>query len=209
MVFDRHTVVLFTLTALLTAVSSAAAPAVPAREKTVWNYDGGIFLETEGSLSGGLCFRVAGRVNAPDFFENLKRIDNPGMDSIFRRGKGTVTQFPARLSLQFVIHDWPCSIKLQDTGSRRYLTRALVSDLRLSLYWKRGVELRSITQYKLLGFSVRRVVPFNPEAGDLPEKLEWNYELDIPSEGIPLTDSLVLVIRTPDEQVAARVAARM
>lgn len=208
MFFSRHTAVLFPLTALLTAAFSAAAPA-PAREKTVWNYDGGIFLETDGSLSGGLCFRVAGRVNAPDFFDNLKRIDNPGMDAIFRRGKETVTQFPARLLLQFAIHDWPCSFKLQDTGSRKYLTRALVGDLRLSLYWKRGVELRSITEYKLVAFSVRRVVPFNPEAGDLPEKLQWNYELDIPSEGVPLTDSLVLVIRTSDDQVAARVAARM
>jgi hypothetical protein len=111
--------------------------------------------------------------------------------------------------LQFVIHDWPCSMKLEDIGSRNYLTRAVVSDLRLSLYWKRGVELRSIADYKMQAFHIRRILPFNASAVDLPERLEWSYELEIPSEGVPLTDSLVMVIRTPRDQVAARIAARM
>ena len=203
----RHTAVLFALAALL---PPTAAPApLPAREKTVWNYDGGIFLDTDGALSGGFCFRVVGRVTAPEFFDNLKRIDSPGTNAVFRRGKDTVTEFPGRLLLQFVIHDWPCSMKLQDIGSRNYLTRAVVSDLHLSLYRKRGVELRSIADYKVQAFHIRHIIPFNASATDLPEKLEWSYELEIPSDGVPLTDSLVLVIRTPHEQVAARVAARM
>jgi hypothetical protein len=39
--------------------------------------------------------------------------------------------------------------------------------------------------------------------------LEWDYELDVPSAGIPLTDSLVLIVRRDDGRIAARVAARM
>jgi hypothetical protein len=214
MAFYRHTAILFTLAALLTAAATNATPAsapapVPAREKTVWNYDGGIFLDTEGALAGGLCFRVVGRVTAHDFFDDLKRIDAPGLNTIFRRGKEAVTQFPSQLLLQFVIHDFPCAMKLQDVGSRNYLTRAVVSNLRLSLYWKRGLELRPISGYKVQAFHIRPIIPFNVSATDLPEKLEWSYEVEIPSEGVPLTDSLVLIIRTPDDQVAARVAARM
>ena len=33
--------------------------------KTVWNYDGGIDLVTDGSIPGGPCFRLNGRVTAP------------------------------------------------------------------------------------------------------------------------------------------------
>jgi len=31
----------------------------------------------------------------------------------------------------------------------------------------------------------------------------------VPSAGVPLGDSLVLIMRTPDDHIAARVAARM
>jgi len=199
----------------LIAWSVAAAlfcisPSAYAHEKqTIWNYDGGVLLETDGTLASGICFRVAGRVTSGHFFDDLKRIDDKGADTVFRRGKETVTQFPNQLLLSFTIHDLPCSTKLKETGTRTYLTREIVSNLHLSLFWKRGLELRPLTGFKPVGFSVQPIFPFNTEAQDLPERLEWFYELTIPSAGVPLTDSLVLIIRSADDHVAARVAARM
>ena len=197
------------LMAFLALAVALAAPGTAAHDKTVWNYDGGVFLETDGSLPNGTCFRVAGRVTSGHFFDDLKRIDDKGVDTVFLRGKETVTQFPEHLLLSFTIYDMPCSSKLQQTGTRTYLTRAIVSELHLSLSWKRGVELRPLTNFTPVGFSVRPIFPFNPDVQDLPERLEWFYELVIPSAGVPLTDSLVLIIRTPENQVAARVAARL
>src|SRR5256885_16287415 len=43
--------------------------------KDILNFDGGIFFQTEGSLSDLTCFRLAGRVPAPAFFDNFKSID--------------------------------------------------------------------------------------------------------------------------------------
>jgi len=186
------------------------SPSAYAHEKqTVWNYDGGVFLETDGTLASGICFRVAGRVTSGHFFDDLKRIDDKGADTVFRRGKETVTQFPGQLLLSFTIYDMPCSTKLKEAGTRTYLTREIVSNLHLSLFWKHGLELRPLTGFKPVGFSVQPIFPFNTEAQDLPERLEWFYELTIPSAGVPLTDSLVLIIRSADDHVAARVAARM
>jgi hypothetical protein len=186
-----------------------AAPGTAAHDKTIWNYDGGVFLETDGALSDGTCFRVAGRVTSGHFFDDLKRIDDKGVDTVFVRGKEAVTQFPERLLLAFTIFDMPCFSKVQQAGSRTYLTRAIVGELHLSLFWKRGVELRPVTDFQPVGFSVRPIYPYNRDATDLPEKFEWFYELLVPSAGVPLTDSLVLIIRTPEDHVAARVAARM
>src|SRR5271155_2187497 len=111
----------------LVAWSVAAAlfcisPSAYAHEKqTIWNYDGGVFLETDGTLPSGICFRVAGRVTSGQFFDDLKRIDDKGVDTVFRRGKETVTHFPEQLFLPFALFDLPCGSQLKVTGSRTYL----------------------------------------------------------------------------------------
>jgi hypothetical protein len=200
----------FVLLAFAAAACFFAAPHAAARDKqTVWSYDGGVFLETDGSLPNGICFRVKGRVSSGHFFDNLKRIDGVGVDTVFRRGDEAVTEFPADILLEFTLFDMPCNGKLQVTGTRTYLTRAMVGEFRLSLFWKRGLELRPLGAYTPVNFSVRPIFPYNTDATDLPERLEWNYALAIPSAGVPLTDSLVMVIRTADGHVAARVAARL
>jgi hypothetical protein len=179
------------------------------RDKTVWNYDGGMFLETDGSLSNGVCFRLYGRVTSTGFFDNLKRIDNQH-GTIFRRGSETVTQFPDELLLSFVIRDHSCTHGLQEVGTHNYLTREMMSTLGLSLYWKHGVGLRPVKNIREVHASVDPLVPYAKTlASELPKRFAWSWELAIPSAGVPLTDSLVLVFRAPDDRIAARVAARL
>lgn len=198
------------LLALATAALLLIPPGNSARDKeTTWSYDGGVFMDTDGSLPNGICFKVKGRVSSSHFFDDLKRIDRIGADTVFQRGTQTVTEFPDRLLLEFILYDMPCNIKLGSIGPRLYLTRAMVSELHLSLFWKRGLELRPLVDYKAVDFSVHQIFPFNPDAKDLPERLEWDYSLEVQSAGVPLTDSLVMVIRTADGHVAARVAARL
>ena len=194
---------------LLACVPGAALPQ-PTREKSVWNYDGGILLITDGSLGEGPCFRISGRVTAPHFFDNLKRVDREDAETIFRRGTETLTSFPDRLTLAFVVYDHPCSTQLEHAAARTYLTRPLMSSLHLFLYWKHGVELRRIDNVESKYFSVDPVLTHTVgHSPDLPERLEWSYEFTIPSAGVPLTDSLVLILKGPDGRIAARVAARM
>jgi hypothetical protein len=195
---------------------SAAPQKAPDKTKhlprTVWNFDGGIFLETDGSFSENTCFRLAGRLVSEHFFDNLKRIDDDD-GTRYIRGKETITDFPEELSLLIVIHDWPCPGQLKAdvrAQHREYLTREMMKQLKLSLFWKRGVELRPAENIKVSYFAVTPVEPYAKElAEELPERLQWTYELAVPSAGVPLSDSLVLVLKLPDGRVAARVAARM
>jgi hypothetical protein len=57
--------------------------------RTIWNFEGGVFLETDGSLSESTCFRLAGRMVAKDFFDDLKRVDDDD-GTIFLRGKESI-----------------------------------------------------------------------------------------------------------------------
>lgn len=179
------------------------------REKVVSNYVGGVFFETDGSLPNGVCFRVSGRVYAPEFFDQLKRVDGP-QGVVFRRGQDTVALFPDVLVLSFVIRDESCTAELSPAGKRGYLTREMMSTLHLFLYWKRGVELRQLKVIKELRASVEQIEPFATSlATQLPKRFEWSYDIAVSGAGVPLTDSLVLIFRSPDDRIAARVAARL
>ncbi len=194
-----------------TSVSSPAVRGAAFREKQhVWNYDGGVFFVTDGAIEGGPCFRLSGRLTAPEFFNGLKRIDRLNADTVFLRGSRVVTQFPDELRLQFVVFDFPCNVGEKASTERKHLTREDVSSLHLALYWKRGVDMRPAENVTVAGFSVNPLVP--PELAHehhLQERLEWTYVFLVPSQGVPLTDSLVLVVRNREGRMAARVAARL
>ena len=207
--FCRRTALSSLAVLLLLAAAVPFACAQPKHEKTVWNFDGGLSLITDGSLPDGPCFRLTGRVFAPEFFENLKRVDSE-LGTVYRRGNDIVSVFPEKLQLYFMIYDMPCSDQIQVTGTRVYLTRELMDTLRLSFFWKHGMYLRPAKGIKPLLMEAQPVPAYGQGlAKDLPEKYEWSFEFEVPSENVPVTDSLVILVRTANGYVAARVAARM
>jgi hypothetical protein len=204
----------FTVSLLLAVVLllSPVAPFLPAEPnhgRTVWNYDGGLQMMTDGSIPSGPCFRVVGRATAPDYFENLKRVDtNTG--TLIHRGNDIVTEFPNQLHLSFLLYDFPCDLQFQSSGGVTYLTKAVVSTLRLSFYWKHGLTMRPAKGIVPRHFETHSMIPYAIAlAEELPQRYEWEFEFDLPSAGVPVTDSLVLILRTPDGHIAARAAARM
>jgi len=207
--FHRRPVFLSFAVSLLFAAAAPALLAQPKHEKKVWNFDGGISLITDGSIPDGPCFRLTGRLFAPEFFENLKRVDSE-LGTVYRRGNDVVSVFPEKMQLDFMIYDMPCSDQLQAAATRVYLTRALMESLRLSFFWKHGMYLRPAKGVTPKHFEARPVPSYAAEqAKDLPEKYEWWFEFEVPSENVPVTDSLVILVRTANGYIAARVAARM
>lgn len=201
--------------ALFASILLFSSSAASSRDKTVWSYEGGLFMITNGSIPEGPCFRLTGRVTAGDFFDHLKRFDKPE-GTVFRRNNETVQNFPEQLTLSVVVRDHydqtcpPAPAGPDGKPAPKLLTRELMSSLNMYLYWKHGVELRPIQHVERKLFAVRETVPQAAvRMYNLQQKLEWNYEYIIPSAGVPLTDSLVLVLRAQDDHVAARVSARL
>jgi len=179
------------------------------KDRNVWSYDGGVFFETDGSLPNGVCFRVHGQMNADDFFNGLKRIDTD-QTTVFQRGDETLTKFPDSVTVSFSIRDQFCPAGVQQVGTRPYLTEKMIEELRLSMYWKHGVDLSPVKGVKEVNSRVDRIQPYAASlAADLPPRYEWLYQFAVPSAGVSLTDSLAFVFRTPDGRIAARVAARL
>jgi len=175
----------------------------------VENYYGGLFLIGDGGIPDGPCFRINGRITSADFFNGLKSYEGDD-GTIFRLGTTEVTQFPDKLLLSLTIRDQPCSYGLQPVGTGTYLTKEVMNSLRLSLYWKHGVDLRPAGKISVLQLTAEPIQPYATDlAAELPKRYLWSYELGVPAEGVPLTDSLVLIFRTTDGHIAARVAARL
>jgi hypothetical protein len=173
------------------------------------NYYGGVFLIGEGGIPSGPCFRINGRITSADFFNALKSYDS-GDGTIFRRGTDEVTQFPERLLISLMIRDQPCAMGLQAVGAGSYLTKEVMNSLKLTLYWKHGVDLRPVGKISVLQLTADPIAPYAADlAAELPKRYLWSYELGVPASGVPLTDSLVLIFRTPDGHIAARLAARL
>jgi hypothetical protein len=208
--FVGHRILCFALAILLAALPCSSLPRPPSeKEKVVWNYDGGILLNTNGTIANGACFRISGRVTASDFFDNLKRVDTKD-GTFFRRGTEPVTTFPDQLTLAFIVYDHYDRTCPEETGPRVYLTRELMNTMHIGLYWKHGIDLRPVGKVRVKYFSVDPVVPATvAPVHDLPERFQWSYEFAVPSAGVPLTDSLVIIFRTPDKQMAVRVSARL
>jgi hypothetical protein len=177
--------------------------------KDVMNFDGGIFFETDGSVSDITCFRLEGRVTSEHFFDSFKRIDDAN-GTHYRRGQETLTEFPEEVRVSLLMVDFPCPGQLQQSGPRRYLTKEMMLGLRFSFYWKRGLELRHIDDIKHESATAEPVEPYNTQnKEELAKRYRWYLEFSIPSAGVPLTDRIVLIVRTPDGRTAARVAARL
>jgi hypothetical protein len=180
-----------------------------AADPKVENYYGGVFLIGDGGIPDGPCFRINGRITSADFFNALKSYDTID-GTVFRLGTNEVTQFPDKLLLSLTIRDQPCAFGLQPVGTGSYLTKEVMNSLRLSLYWKHGVDLRPAGKIAVIRLSADPIEPYAKDlAAELPKRYLWSYELGIPAGGVPLTDSLVLIFRTTDGHIAARVAARL
>jgi hypothetical protein len=206
---------------LLLAAIVACLPAIASQKKDkdkgkkskpelrVENYFGGVFLMGDGGIPNGPCFRINGRVTSGDFFNNLKSYDTDD-GVLFKRGPNEVSDFPDNVFLSFAVHDQPCDTGLQPVGTGVYLTQQEMSDLKLTLYWKSGVDLRPVGNIKLLNHTVDRIMPYAKSLADeLPKRYLWTYDLNIPAAGVPLTDSLVLIFRDAEGHIVARVAARL
>jgi len=177
--------------------------------QTVWNYDSGVLFETDGSLSNGVCFRIYGIMNGGEFFDGLKRIDTDKGTQL-RRGTEPVTKFPDSVTVTFAIRDQPCPPGMQQVGTRKYMTQKMIDELRLSLYWKDGVDLRPVKDAREIASHAERIQPYATSlTAELPARYEWSFQFAVLSAGVSLMDSLAFVFRTPDGRIAARVAARL
>jgi hypothetical protein len=131
-------------------------------------------------------------MTAGDFFDRLERRDTSQGERFFiDSGPGSDYPDSVRVNLfanvrtsNKIPFDKRCSGKAE----------AVMDSLKIKAEWKTGLNTRPVSKMTVRHLSRNEMAP----------TALWGYELAISSEGVPLTDHLVVSVYGPDSSLIAR-----
>jgi hypothetical protein len=152
-----------------------------------------------------MCLMLGATAAAGDFFKDLRARDT-SEGRTFQKHAKVVRSFPERLTVKIVAGLDSCVGNKKELDCDRCefrLNDEFMSSLQFEAYWKHGFDMQKAEVEVLSAERSNDLARVEPSA-----KL-WNYELSVKSENIPLSDSLAVVILTPDGRVVSRLSGRL
>jgi hypothetical protein len=148
-----------------------------------------------------ICIAFASFLTSGDFFEGLR----PGDSAIGRRffkGSEEVKEFPPELTVevQAVMRD--CSM-FPPEPLNRAATEPFMSTLTFKANWKTGLQQRPVGKFSL------QISPPDPSTWVEHGSPNWRYDLAIRSNGVPLTDHLVVEVYSETQEFLTRLSAHL
>jgi hypothetical protein len=151
-----------------------------------------------------LCLMLGAKAVAGDFFKDLRARDTRE-GRRFQKHAKTVKSFPERLTVKIVAGLDGCVGKkvLDCDRCDLRLNDEFMNSLQFEAYWKQGFDMQKAE------FEVLSAEQSNDLARVEPSAKLWKYELSIKSESIPLTNSLIVVILTPNGRIVSRLSGKL
>ncbi|MDQ1406584.1 MAG: hypothetical protein QOG55_2213 [Acidobacteriaceae bacterium] len=133
---------------------------------------------------------------AGDFFDQLERRETEnGLLFLIHSGRRTrpVTNYPESLVVKVFANPWdsrdtPFDKRCAGTAA------ALMGSLQFQAEWKTGLKTRPVSK-----MTMRHL-----ERNEISPTTLWAYELKISSEGVPLTDHLIVNVYDPNSNLVVR-----
>jgi hypothetical protein len=166
--------------------------------------DSKMYLGVDSIHAGDMCLILGGTAESGDFFKGLQKRETRHGES-FKNARGQkVTSFPARLTVKIDAGLDKCAGQGTPSCDRcdLPLSTELMNSLQFDAYWKQGFEMQKADIDVL---SVERPNYLLPTA---PNAELWKFEISIRSKNIPLTDSLIVVLHTPDGKIVSRLSGK-
>jgi hypothetical protein len=147
-----------------------------------------------------MCLMLGARAVAEDFFKGLEAHKSGDRRTFKRHGK-TVKFFPAQVIVKIEAAVAPCARKITlpcDRCDFRF-DEEFMKSLQFDAFWKSVFDQRKAE----LG------VLSEDESRDLaPTAKLWVYEFSVNSNDVPLTESLLVVLRAPDGRIVSRLSGK-
>jgi hypothetical protein len=136
-----------------------------------------------------------GGMTAGEFFDRLQRKETSRGPRFFL-DSAPVSSYPETLDVQLFASRWNGGETPLD---KRYPGTAagLMNALEFKAEWKRGLNTRPVAKVTI------KYVPTDEAAPNIM----WKYQLIVSSEGVPLTDHLIVSAYGPDSSLVARFSA--
>lgn len=161
---------------------------------------------------GGTCMAFGALLSAGEFFQRL-RVEQTATGPEYWNGPHRVTKFPSELTVNVLTYLWPCS---KPDSTEAISTKAILQELRWTIEWKTKMKMRPVAgiDLKLIRlsadeFAERIGTPAYPSLPTKEGSEFWNVTLEIHGQDVPLSDSLVLLVRTDTGKQVARFSGHL
>ena len=155
-----------------------------------------------------VCLILYGYLEAGDFFDNL-RSRKTANGAEFRRGTQAVHTFPESVTVKVVAQLGRCSRRERaleggNVGSSRVrLDDDFMRSVTFEASWNHSFDEKPA---ELGALAAGRL----PNPTQLPNDRDWwEYEFEVRSAGVSLSDALVIILQSRDEKMIARMSARL
>jgi hypothetical protein len=161
-------------------------------------------LGVDSIHAGDMCLILGGSAESGDFFKQLRKRETR-RGEVFKNASGQkVMTFPERLTVKIDAALDKCAGPGTSSCDRCELplSTEFMNSVQFDAYWKYGFEIQKAD------IDVLSVERSNDLAPIAPNAELWKYELSIRCKNIPLTDSLVVVLHTPDGKIVSRLSGK-
>jgi hypothetical protein len=146
-----------------------------------------------------LCGNLSGALSADEFFEGLVRIDKKKSVE-FRKDSQPVKEFPSQIAVALAGDIAPCSAPgtgspvdfvKPGNGSSPQEVNQFVNGLKFTAAWQNNYGFQPVRN-----FSVTKSAPTD-KSWRVNDQIPWRFALQVPSQGVPLTNQLVISVYAP------------
>jgi hypothetical protein len=177
-----------------------AATAVHAAPKKKTQFDMFVPVAPQPIKTDRLCGNLSGALSADDFFDGLVRIDGKHRVE-FRKASQPVKEFPSQVAVALAGDMAPCA-SLSDPSSRVNFVEPgngsspqevnqFMNGLKFTAAWKNNYGFQPVQN-----FSVTKSAP-SDKSWRVNDQIPWRFALQVPSQGVPLTNQLVISVYAP------------
>jgi hypothetical protein len=184
----------------LASVVSLAATFAQASPKKKTQFDMFVPVAPQPIKTDRYCGNLAGALSSDDFFDGLVRID--GRHRVeFRKASQPVKEFPSQVAVALAGDITPCASS-SDPNSRLSFVQPgnasspqevnqFINGLKFTAAWKNNYGFQPVQK-----FSVTKSAP-GDKSWRVNDQIPWRFAFQVPSQGVPLTNQLVISVYAP------------
>lgn len=184
---------------ILATAALAVATSVNAAPKKKQQFALFVPVASQPIKSDQFCGNLSGALSSGEFFDGLQRVGT-GRHIEFRKDAQPVKDFPSQIAVALAGNITPCSsapsgpsvnFVQPGNGSSPQAVNEFMNSLKFTAVWKNPNGVQPVSNW-----SVTKTVS-NDKTWRLNDQIPMRFAFQVPSQGVPLTNQLLITVYAP------------